>query len=176
MSSEDMTPNAFKTVWEIDTFGTFLATRCCLNALKQSKGVILNITATIHLPYTPYQMHAAAAKSAIDAMTRHWGVEYTTKFGIRVVGIAPGPVDSTEGMRKLSGGQTVESQLHRIPIHRLGTVQDIANAALYLCSDLATCVTGQTLIVDGGESLYRAPIIDEEQYKQFRAMTLKSKM
>ena len=174
-STEDLSANAFKTVLEIDTIGTFLATKACLNELKKSRGCILNISATLHYQQTPYQVHASVAKAGVDAMTRHFGVEFAQWHGVRTNGIAPGPIGDTVGMSKLSGGQGAEAAAQQVPMGRLGKRQDIANAALYLCSDAATYVTGQTIVVDGGAQLYVQPFVTHEQYEAFKAFSRSSK-
>jgi peroxisomal 2,4-dienoyl-CoA reductase len=170
-STEDLSANAFKTVLEIDTIGTFLATKACLEALKQTRGVVLNISATLHYTQTPYQVHASVAKAGVDAMTRHFGVELAQLYGIRVNGIAPGPIGDTTGMTKLSGGQQTSRVAQHIPLRRMGERQDIANAALYLCSDASAWVTGETIVVDGGAVLYAQPFVSQEQYEAFKAFS-----
>jgi peroxisomal 2,4-dienoyl-CoA reductase len=84
--------------------GTFNLTKATLPYLKQSKGSIINVTATLSYTGTLMQSHAGAAKSAIDAMTKHWAVEFGP-HGVRVNGIAPGPIGETVGMQKLSMGK-----------------------------------------------------------------------
>lgn len=83
-------------------------------------------------------------------MTRHLAVELGPQ-GIRVNGIAPGMIDGTEGFQKLTpeGGMSVPLD-EAIPLKRLGQKSDIAECALFLASDAASYLTGQTIIVDGG--------------------------
>ena len=93
--------------------------------------------------------HAAAAKAGVDALTRTLAAEWGP-FGIRVNGLAPGPIEGTEGMGRLLPDSARARLLERIPLRRMGTVEDCARAAVFLCSPLASYVNGATLVVDGG--------------------------
>ncbi|ORX55709.1 peroxisomal 2,4-dienoyl-CoA reductase [Hesseltinella vesiculosa] len=141
-----MSYNAFRTVIEIDLLGTFNATKAAVEHIKASKGAILNISATLYYTGTPYQQHAGSAKAAIDALTKHWAVELGP-HGVRVNGIAPGPIAGTEGMSRLGVGFETES----VPVGRMGDVKDIEQATLFLLSDGASYINGVTLVVDGGQ-------------------------
>ncbi|KAF7721034.1 hypothetical protein EC973_005532 [Apophysomyces ossiformis] len=140
---QNLSYNAFRTVIEIDLLGTFNLTKAALEHLKASKGAIINVTATLHYTGTPFQQHAGAAKSAIDALTKHWAVELGP-HGVRVNGIAPGPI---VGMDKLGGG-IFDPVV--IPLQRMGDVKDIAHSTVFLFSDAANWISGVTLVVDGG--------------------------
>ncbi|XP_068003428.1 peroxisomal 2,4-dienoyl-CoA reductase [(3E)-enoyl-CoA-producing] isoform X1 [Melanerpes formicivorus] len=149
--------NAFKTVLDIDTMGTFNTSKVLFEKyFRDHGGVIVNITATLSYRGQALQVHAGAAKAAIDAMTRHLAVEWGPSK-IRVNSLAPGPVAGTEGYRRL-GGKWAEqgSLLDGIPLQRAGTKTEIAHSALYLASPLSSYVTGTTLVVDGGSWLTSA--------------------
>ncbi|KAL9553911.1 hypothetical protein PS6_003695 [Mucor atramentarius] len=137
--------NAFRTVIEIDLLGTFNLTKAAAPYIKKSKGAIINVSATLHYTGTPFQQHAGAAKAAIDALTKHWAVELGP-HGVRVNGIAPGPIASTVGMEKLGPA----FDLTAVPMQRMGEVQDIAHATVFLFSEAATYISGVVLVVDGG--------------------------
>ena len=147
--AEDLSPNGFGTVVDIDLKGTFHMCRAALPHLKKTGGVVLNISATLHYLGTVAQLHVSAAKAGIDAMTRVLAVEWG-RYGIRVNGIAPGPIADTEGVRRLLVGPSKERAVKMTPLGRLGEIQHVSDAALYLCSDAAAFVTGVTLVVDGG--------------------------
>ena len=153
--AERLSPNGFGTVVDIDLKGTFNASRAALPHLKASRGVILNISATLHYGGTPAQIHVSAAKAGVDAVTRNLAVEWGP-LGIRVVGIAPGPIADTEGVIRLLPGDRRSAVEAAVPLRRLGTIDDVARAALFLCSDLGNYVNGDTLVVDGGLSLATA--------------------
>ncbi|KJE92379.1 peroxisomal 2,4-dienoyl-CoA reductase [Capsaspora owczarzaki ATCC 30864] len=146
--SAKMSYNAFKTVIEIDLLGTFYTSRAAYPYLVKSKGNIINITMTNHYTGMQLQAHAGAAKSGIDAMTRHHAVEWG-QDGIRVNAIAPGPIENTEGMSKLAPPGYNETLQRTIPLGRMGTVREVANAVLFLASEAASYVTGAILVVDG---------------------------
>jgi len=145
-----LSPNGFKTVLDIDACGTFNVSRAAFDAwLRDHGGVILNISATLHYAATPLQIHASAAKAAIDSMTKTLAVEWGG-LGVRVVGIAPGPIDDTEGMSRLAPGDVKQKLIDAIPIKRFGRIDEIASLAVYLCSDAASLVHGETVVADGG--------------------------
>lgn len=145
-----MSFNAFKTVLEIDTVGCFNVSKTAFDKyLKDHGGVILNISATLHYNGQVFQTHAGSAKAAIDAMTKHLAAELG-QFNIRVVGIAPGPIKDTVGFSKLGGDVLHDLLKDNIPLMRLGTKQELGQAALFLASDASSFVTGHTLVVDGG--------------------------
>lgn len=154
-----LSPNGFRTVIDIDLNGTFLASRAAFEPLQQSgDALILNISATLHYHGTPLQIHASAAKAGVDAITRNLAVEWG-RFGIRVCGIAPGPIGDTEGMRRLAPpGDVGDKMRAQIPAGRFGTIDEIAAAAVYLRSPAATYVTGHVLVVDGGHCVAAPPL------------------
>ena len=150
-----LSPNGFKTVVDIDLNGTFHTARAALRPLQASgEGLILNMSATLHYHGTPLQIHASAAKAGVDAITRNLAVEWGP-LGIRVCGIAPGPIGDTEGMRRLAPGDVVDRIKAVIPARRLGAVDEIAAAAVFLRSPAAAYITGHTLVVDGGYCVTR---------------------
>lgn len=160
--AEELSPNAFKTVVDIDLNGTWNMCHAAFAALKNSRGVILNISATLHYMSTLWQLHVSAAKAGIDALTKNLAGEWG-EYGIRTCAIAPGPVGDTEGMRRLAPGEAGKALAKRVPLKRLGEIQDIANAAIFLVSDAASFINGEILVVDGGEWLAREPFVPKEQ-------------
>jgi peroxisomal 2,4-dienoyl-CoA reductase len=171
---QDLSSNAFQTVVAIDLLGTFNVSRAAFEALKATKGNIINISATLHYGSTLYQTHASAAKAGVDSLTRSLAAEWG-QFGIRVNGIAPGPIADTEGMKRLSGGRT-EKGTAAIPLQRYGTSYEIANAAVFLASDLsAGYISGDTLVVDGGSWLAGRSHISAEQYQFIQQETKRQK-
>jgi peroxisomal 2,4-dienoyl-CoA reductase len=152
-----LSPNGFRAVVDIDLNGTFHTSRAAFEALQQSgDALILNISATLHYHGTPLQIHASAAKAGVDAITRNLAVEWG-RFGIRVVGIAPGPIAETEGMRRLAPGEATDKMTAAIPARRFGAIDEIAAAAVFLRSPAAAYITGHTLVVDGGHCIATPP-------------------
>ena len=151
-NAEDLSPNGFGTVVDIDLKGTFNVCRAAFNELKKNRGQILNISATLHYVGTPMQLHVSAAKAGVDALTRSLAVEWG-RYGIRVNAIAPGPIGDTEGMKRLVPEPVKEKLRQRIPLGRFGAIADIENSAVFLCSDAASYINGAVLVVDGGQWL-----------------------
>lgn len=151
-AADELSANGFGTVVDIDTKGTFNVCRATFEDLKKSRGQILNISATLHYLATPMQIHVSAAKAGVDAITRNLSVEWG-RYGIRVNGIAPGPIEDTEGMKRLLPEPLKEKIIRKVPLGRFGRIADIENAALFLVSDAANYVNGVTLVVDGGNWL-----------------------
>jgi len=97
--SESMSPNAWRSVIEIDLFGTFFCSQAALPAMRASGGgSIVNISMTLHYRGWPQMAHASAAKGGIDALTRTLALEWAPDR-VRVNAVAPGPVP-TEGVLK----------------------------------------------------------------------------
>lgn len=155
--AEDLSPNGFGTVIDIDLKGTFHASRAAFPHLKVRGGAIVNISATLHYLGTIGQAHASAAKAGVDALTRNLAVEWGP-YGIRVNGVAPGPTDGTEGVRRLTTGAALDAVTRQCPLGRMASIDDVANSVLFLTSPAASFVTGVTLVVDGGLWLRSARI------------------
>jgi len=151
-NAEQLSPNGFGTVVDIDLKGTFNVSRAAFAQLKEHRGQILNISATLHYLGTPMQLHVSAAKAGVDALTRNLAVEWG-RFGIRVNAIAPGPIEDTEGMQRLVPEPIKERLKKAVPLGRFGRIADIEKAAVFLCSDAASFISGAVLVVDGGHWL-----------------------
>jgi peroxisomal 2,4-dienoyl-CoA reductase len=150
--AEELSANGFGTVVDIDLKGTFNVCRAAFDQLKNHHGQILNISATLHYLGTPMQLHVSAAKAGVDALTRNLAVEWG-RYGIRVNAIAPGPIEDTEGMKRLVPEPIKEKLRQRVPLGRFGLIKDIEAAAVFLCSDAASYINGTVLVVDGGHWL-----------------------
>ncbi len=150
--AEDMSPNGFKTVVDIDLIGSFNASRAAFNQLKETKGTILFISAGMaYMPYA-FQLHVGAAKAGIESMMKNLALEWG-KYGIRSCSIVPGPIEGTEGMKRLADPKSLGERLGQIPLQRMGTVDEIGHAAAFLASPMAAYITGAQLVVDGGSGL-----------------------
>ena len=147
--AEDLSPNGFGAVVDIDLKGTFHVSRAALPHLKQRGGAIVNISATLHYLGTMGQAHAAAAKAGVDSLTRTLASEWGG-YGIRVNGVAPGPTEGTEGARRLTNAASQDAAIRQCPLGRLTAINDVAHAVLFLCSGAASFITGMTMVVDGG--------------------------
>ncbi|KAG9311175.1 NAD(P)-binding protein [Chiua virens] len=96
---------------------------------------------------TPYQVHVSAAKAGVDALSAVLALEQGPR-GIRSNVIAPGPIGNTEGTSRLRNQSSGQGRSY--PLGRIGHLDDVANAAVFLFSDAASYITGQVILVDGG--------------------------
>jgi len=151
-AAEELSPNGFGTVVDIDLKGTFNVCRAAFAELKKHRGQILNISATLHYLGTPMQLHVSAAKAGVDALTKNLAVEWG-RYGIRANAIAPGPIGDTEGMKRLVPEPIKEKLKQRIPLGRFGLIKDIEATAIFLCSDAASYISGAIIVVDGAHWL-----------------------
>lgn len=154
----EMSPNAWKVVIDIDLNGTFHCARAAHEALKASEygGRFIAISTTRALEGWPGCAHAGAAKAGIMSLIRTIAAEWGPD-GIRCNTIAPGAIGDTEGVRRIYEDQgRRELELASIPLGKFGLTDDIANAAVFLCSDAGQYVTGADLVVDGGRNRSRA--------------------
>lgn len=140
--------NAFKLVILIDLLGSYNTVKATFEELRRNKGAILFVSATLHYYGVPFQSHVGAAKAGVDALSNALAVELGP-LGIRSNCIAPGMIDGTEGMARLTppGADPLEK---KVPLQRLGTTRDIAEATVFLFSPAAEYVSGTVLVVDGG--------------------------
>jgi 2,4-dienoyl-CoA reductase [(3E)-enoyl-CoA-producing], peroxisomal len=147
--AENLSPNGFGTVVDIDLKGTFNVSKAALPFLKARRGVVLNLSATLQLLGTVGQSHASAAKAGIDAMTRTLAAEWGP-YGIRVNGLAPGPVEGTEGVKRLTTPAARAMINEQCPLGRMATIDEVATASLFLVSEASSFITGVVLVIDGG--------------------------
>ena len=139
----------------VDLFGTVRATRAAIPFLEKTKGSIVNISSISGLRAVPRSLPYAAIKAALINYTMSQGLALAAKQ-IRVNAIAPGSIEFPGGIwdsRKTSEPELYQRVLKSIPWGRYGLPDEIAKVALFLASDLASWVTGQTIVVDGGQSL-----------------------
>lgn len=152
--AQSLSSNGFGTVLDIDTKGTWNMCRAAFHAWMGAQGgSILNLSATLHYGGTPMQLHVAAAKAGVDALTRNLAVEWGP-LGIRVNAIAPGPIGDTEGAARLFPGEVGDRLRQQIPRRQLGSIDDIAQLALFLLSEGAANIQGAIVVSDGGQSLF----------------------
>jgi NAD(P)-dependent dehydrogenase (short-subunit alcohol dehydrogenase family) len=156
--TEELSPRAFEAVLSIVLMGTINVTMACGRRWLKAghKGVVLNIAATYWHSGSAYVVPSAMAKAGVVALTRSLAVEWGDR-GIRMNAIAPGPIP-TEGAfsRLLPRPELEELAKQRIPVHRFGTVEELANLAAFLVSDGSGYINGEVIVMDGGEQLQGA--------------------
>ena len=158
-----MSGSEFDTVLATNLRGTFLSVSACLPALKKAKGRIV-VTSSITGPITGYPgwSHYGASKAGQLGFLRTAAIELAPA-GVTINAVMPGNI-TTEGLSGL-GRDYITKMESSIPMKRLGTVEDIANAVLFFASDEAGYITGQTLIIDGGQTLPESLMALEEMSK-----------
>lgn len=148
-----MSANGFKSVVDIDLLGTYNACRAAFDHLVKPGASIINISAPQAWVATALQVHVCAAKAGVDMVTRVLAIEWGP-MGVRVNSIAPGPIDDTEGMRRLASTDELRQKaVDSVPLRRFGEKADIAELALFLASPSARYISGAVLSCDGGQSL-----------------------
>jgi NAD(P)-dependent dehydrogenase (short-subunit alcohol dehydrogenase family) len=151
--ANDMSPNGFKSVVDIDLLGSFHVLKSAFPYLRKPGASVINISAPQAFVPMPMQSHVCAAKAGVDMLTRTLALEWGP-YGIRINSIAPGPIADTEGMRRLAPSEAIANQYKKsVPLQRFGSVDEIGQAAMFLSSDVAQYISGVVLPVDGGWSV-----------------------
>jgi len=148
-----MSANGFKAVIDIDLLGTFNTCRAAYEHLRKPGASVIAISATHAFRPIPLQSHVCAGKAGVDILMKTLAIEWGGA-GVRVNVVTPGPVDDTEGMRRLAPTEEIRGRIaESIPLRRFATKDEIADLALFLCSDAAAYITGAVFVCDGGQSL-----------------------
>jgi NAD(P)-dependent dehydrogenase (short-subunit alcohol dehydrogenase family) len=145
------TPDEFRAVTDINVHGTFWMAQAAARAMEHG-GSIVNITSimawlSVAMPQASYM----ASKAGIIGMTRDLAQQWTGRRGIRVNAIAPGFFET-----EMTGhffDELLQAQLSRVPMGRPGDPAELAAAVVFLASDAASYITGETLVVDGGRTV-----------------------
>jgi NAD(P)-dependent dehydrogenase (short-subunit alcohol dehydrogenase family) len=153
-----MSVNAWKTVIDIDLNGTFYCAKASYAELQKSRfgGRFIAISTTRALEGWPGCSHAGAAKAGIMSLIRTLAGEWG-RDGIRCNTIAPGAIGDTEGVKRIyEDAGRKELELSSIPLGEFGSTADIANAAVFLCSNAGSYINGADIVVDGGRNRSRS--------------------
>ena len=148
----EMTAAEFDAVMGINLRGTFLSVKACLPALAKSGRGRIVVTSSITGPITGFSgwSHYGASKAGQLGFVRSAAIELAAQ-GITINAVLPGNI-ATEGLLAMGADYTA-AMAASIPLKRLGSVEDIAHAALFFATEEAGYVTGQTLVIDGGQVL-----------------------
>jgi NAD(P)-dependent dehydrogenase (short-subunit alcohol dehydrogenase family) len=175
-TAEDLTPGGFKAVVDIVLHGSFNCTHVFGNYLidQKKKGNILNMVTTYsESTGSAFVLPSACGKAGVLTMTRSLAYEWST-YGIRLNAIAPGPFPTEGAWSRLVPDKKMEERfLSKIPAKRYGEHEELANLAVFLMSGLAPYITGECVVIDGGERLAAGQFnfIDQlaprEKLKQF---------
>ncbi len=153
---EDLSEDDLDRVFNTNLKGTILAVQACLPALRRSGRGRVIITSSITGPITgfPGWTHYGASKAGQLGFMRTAAIELASS-GITVNAVLPGNI-ATEGLAEL-GDDYAAGMTAAIPLRRLGSVDDIGYAALFFATDEAAYISGQTIVVDGGQVLPESP-------------------
>jgi NAD(P)-dependent dehydrogenase (short-subunit alcohol dehydrogenase family) len=145
LSSIDTTMDVWRHVFGVNFFAPILLARGLLDELKAAKGSVVNVTSIAGSRVHPFAGSAyAASKAALAALTREMAFDFGSQ-GIRVNAIAPGEIDTailSPGTEKIVG---------QIPLHRLGTPDEVARIIYVLCTDTSSYVNGAEIHINGGQ-------------------------
>ncbi|AYC29074.1 2,4-dienoyl-CoA reductase [Paenisporosarcina cavernae] len=158
--AEKLSPNGWKSVIDIVLNGSFYCSHAVGNYWieKEKEGSILNMLATYAWNAGAGVVHSAAAKAGVMSLTRTLAVEWGTQYGIRVNGIAPGPIERTGGAEKLwESEEAAQRTLKSVPLGRLGRPEEIAELASFMMSSKAAYMNGEIVTLDGGQWLNKFP-------------------
>ena len=168
--AEKLSANGFKSVIDIDLLGAFNSARAAFEQLKGTRGSVLFISAGMaYMPHA-FQAHVGAAKAGIDMLMKNLAIEWGP-YGIRCNSVVPGPIEGTEGMKRLSDPAMRDQFIGSVPLRRMGTVDDIGQVAVLLASPLAAYVTGCVVVCDGGQNLVGSALFNLGAAKALRAQS-----
>ena len=156
--TEELSPRAWESGIGIVLMGTLHCTMACGRRwLKMERGgTVLSISATYALVGSAYVVPSAVSKAGVEALMRSLAVEWSNR-GIRMNAIAPGPIPTQGAFSRVVPLPQLESlALERNPLHRFGTVEELANLAAFLVSDGSGYINGEVIRMDGGEFLQGA--------------------
>src|SRR5215467_4680396 len=156
--TEELSANAWQSVINIVLMGTLHCTLACGRRwLKSGRGgTVLSISATYAPVGSAYVVPSAVSKAGVEALMRSLAVEWGNR-GIRMNAIAPGPIPTQGAFSRVLPRPELETlALDRNPLHRFGTIEELANLAAFLVSDGSGYVNGEVIRMDGGEFLQGA--------------------
>lgn len=154
---EDVAVSGFDASWNLNVRAHFMASRLVMPVMKKAgKGVILNTSSSSGVLYDREMIAYTTSKHAVIAMTRQMAGDYA-RFGIRVNALCPGWVDTPFNapfIAQMGGRSAIEGYIaEKVPLGRWADVSEIAEPILFLVSDRSSYMTGQILVVDGGETV-----------------------
>jgi NAD(P)-dependent dehydrogenase (short-subunit alcohol dehydrogenase family) len=150
----DMTEAQWDEVLNVNLKGTFLCTQAVAQKLVERgrAGAVINLASSAAFRSSPRGVHYVASKAGIVGVTRATALELAP-YRVRVNAIAPGTTDTAQPRYGMSE-EELQAAGRQVPLGRMGTPEDVADLAVFLASEEARHITGQTLHVNGGQYLY----------------------
>jgi NAD(P)-dependent dehydrogenase (short-subunit alcohol dehydrogenase family) len=150
----DMTESQWDEVLNVNLKGTFLCTQAVAQKLVERgrAGAVINLASSAAFRSSPRGVHYVASKAGIVGVTRATALELAP-YRVRVNAIAPGTTDTAQPRYGMSE-EELQAAARQVPLGRMGTPEDVADLAVFLASEEARHITGQTLHVNGGQYLY----------------------
>lgn len=145
---EETDYEGWRTIMATNLDGVFLCTRAAIRALKETKGAVVNIASISGVRASTLRVAYGTSKAAVIHLTKQLAVELGD-YGVRVNCVAPGPV-KTKLAEAVHSPEIIKAYYDGIPLNRSATEKDIAESIVFLCSEKASFITGQTIAVDGG--------------------------
>ena len=147
---EDTSPGELDRMMEVNVKGVFLGIKAVLPGMRAAGGgSIVNLSSVAGLVGSAISSDYNASKGAVRILTKCAAIQHA-QDGIRCNSVHPAPIDTDMGRQSMPAGEIRERRLQEIPLGRMGTAEEVANAVLFLASDEASFVTGSELVVDGG--------------------------
>jgi len=163
-SVDELSLERWDEMMRVNFRGYLLMARAALPWLARDRGVVVNNASSVAISSAPGSAHYTTAKAAVVMLTRQMAAEWGPR-GVRVNSVAPGIINTGFG-RPADRRDVVDDALlarheRYIPLRREGTAEDVAKVILFLCSDLASYVTGQNLLIDGGLLQMVYPMVND---------------
>ena len=147
---EDTTVEEWERIMSVNTTGVFLGTKHAIPEMRRAGGgSIVNISSIAGLVGSPRGGAYTTSKGGVRLFTKSTAIQHAEE-GIRANSIHPGPIDTEMIADNIGTPEGLAASLARVPLGRVGTVDDVAYGALFLASDEASYMTGSELVIDGG--------------------------
>jgi NAD(P)-dependent dehydrogenase (short-subunit alcohol dehydrogenase family) len=146
------TPEEWDSVLDTNLRGAFFVSQAAARAMWSTGGRIVSISSTFATAAVADRAVYGASKAGLEQLTRVLAVEWAPR-GIRVNAVAPGTILTESRAALYSDDEALQRRIAQFPLRRLGTVEDVVGAVLFLVGDAGDFVTGQTILVDGGFTL-----------------------